>query len=383
LDQKNIVHIGLLFTIFSLFLTLSAFAQYQESLDETEFADVSTYFKYGSYLGETLHKASESDEYKNPEVVQTENFSMNLGTRFQLRYTYTDPDDGPESGSFSVRRARFSVFGDAYRYFNYALQLEMAGSAVQLIDANVRYRAAPMATIWAGQGKAYFGRQQLVSSGNLNFVDRSEVDTRFSAKRQAGIALTGQNESQTFEYNLGIYNGNGINAANDNNRYMKTARVVLTPFGAYPLTESAHDYPETPKFAIGLSGMHTTLGSQSDETEIIRLNIESAFMINGFNISGEYYWENADPVNVSSYSTTGWYTQAGFLFPGKRNEIVLRYAVIDSDVSLTSDLIEAGAAFSHYFYGHRAKLQADIRNINWVNLDSNTLEFRIQFQLSI
>jgi phosphate-selective porin OprO and OprP len=385
LDRKNLIQIGLLITIFSLFINQSGSAQFQVFQDviDIEDADMWSLLNRGLLPGETPYKASESDGYRDPEVIQTENFSMNLGTRFQLRYTYTDPDEGPEVGSFSVRRARFSVYGDAYRHFNYALQLEMAGSAVQLIDANIRYRVASMATLWAGQGKAYFGRQQLVSSGNLNFVDRSEADTRFSAKRQAGIALIGQNESQTFEYNLGIYNGNGINTANDNGKYMKTARVVLTPFGAYPLTESAHDYPESPKLAIGVAGLHTTEGVSSDETGITRLNIESAFMIKGFNFMGEFYLENAEPVNMSSYQTIGWYTQAGFLLPGRRNEIVFRYAVIDSEENFTSDLVETGVAFSHYFYGHRAKLQADLRNINWVNLDSHTLEFRIQLQVSI
>ncbi len=385
LIQFNFSGIAVVVFTFSLFVMLPGSVQCQTSWDEMDIedTDLSSLSHRVSLLSNIPFKALTADDYRYPEVIRTENFSMNLGSRLQLRYTYTDPDEGSEAGSFSVRRARFSVFGDAYRHFNYALQLELAGSSVQLIDANIRYRLASMATVWAGQGKAYFGRQQLVSSGNLNFVDRSEVDARFSAKRQAGIALIGQNEAQTFEYNLGIYNGNGINTANDNGRYMKTARVVVTPFGAYPLAESAHDYPESPKLAIGIAGLHTTDGASSDETAITRLNIESAFMIKGFNFMGEFYLEHADPVNLKSFRTTGWYAQAGYLLPARKNEIAFRYAVIDSDEGFTSGLVETGIAFSHYFYRHRAKLQADLSNINWVNRDSNTLEFRVQFQVSI
>ena len=41
-----------------------------------------------------------------------------------------------------------------------------------LEDAEVWWAKYPMATVWVGQGKAYFGRQELTSSGRQQFVDR-------------------------------------------------------------------------------------------------------------------------------------------------------------------------------------------------------------------
>jgi phosphate-selective porin OprO and OprP len=376
-------------TVTSMILILFiSFPLSAQSGEDREFMDIEkpdlTYVQIqGFHLNKNDDELRRAQGFRDPEIIRTENVSLNLGSRFQLLYRYLNPDEGSDNGSFSIRRARLSLSGEAYQYFDYAMQIEMAGSGVNLIDANIRYRIGSMATLWAGQGKAYFGRQQLVSSGNLNFVDRTEVDARFSAKRQTGIAMTGQNESQTFEYNIGIYNGTGINRANDNGKYMKVARVVFTPFGEFPMSESAHEYPDTPKLAIGISGLHTTDGVSDLETDITRLNLESAFKFKGVNISSEFYWEDARPTLSDSFNTIGWYSQAGYMMPGRRNEVVLRYAVIDSDEFVADDLVETGVAFSHYFYGHKAKLQADLRKIKRSNIDSNDLEFRLQLQVSI
>jgi phosphate-selective porin len=116
---------------------------------------------------------------RGPEIINTENFTMTLGSRLQVRYNYLDRINDSSVSNFSIRRARFSLGGRAYEHFGYAMQLELAGSSVKILDANVRYQLAPFATFWAGQGKAFFGRQQLNSSGNLNFVVRTLVDGRF------------------------------------------------------------------------------------------------------------------------------------------------------------------------------------------------------------
>jgi len=321
---------------------------------------------------------------RGPEIINTENFTMTLGSRLQVRYNYLERDNDSSVSNFSIRRARFSLGGRAYEHFGYAMQLELAGSSVKILDANVRYQLAPFATFWAGQGKAFFGRQQLNSSGNLNFVDRTLVDGRFSAGRQAGIALIGKNDSETFEYNLGIYNGTGINTPNPNNKHMFVARVVLTPLGAYSPVESAHDYPDSPLFAIGASGLHTFTGTGPNETKINRLNIEGAFKIKGWNTTSELYLEEAMPVGDDRFTTTGWYIQSGFLFPNRRNEIALRYGIISpNNVPLNSDVIEIGGSVSHYILQHRAKIQADIRNVERKALNTNNPEFRLQLQLTL
>jgi hypothetical protein len=81
------------------------------------------------------------------------------------------------------------VGGEAYQHFAYAIHVDLAGTNARLLDANIRYSVAPMATVWFGQGEAPFKRQQFTSSGNLQMVDRAITDGRFAPGRQVGIAL--------------------------------------------------------------------------------------------------------------------------------------------------------------------------------------------------
>lgn len=323
------------------------------------------------------------DGTKSPEIIRTENFDLTLGSRIQVRFTHRNPDGGDAVGSFAIRRARLSLSGSAYRDFNYAVQVGLAGAEAKLLDANVSRELGSLGRIRVGQAKAHFGRQQLTSSGNLHFVDRTLVDGRFAAQRQAGIDLAGNGADGLFEYGVGVYNGTGINTPNDNGRYMVTGRAVLTPLGAYPAVDGAFDYPLGPRIALGVAGLRTTTGEGAGEVEITRLNLEGAFRLGGLNGTAEFYREETDPAGTLAARTTGWYVQPGFLFPSRRHEVALRYAVISPDTPDNTDVIESGFALSHYFHEHRAKLQADLRRIEQKALELTEVELRVQMQLTL
>lgn len=322
----------------------------------------------------------------HPVAAQQEEppFTMRIGARLQVRATHAAPEGEPDMTALFIRRARLSMAGSAYRHFTYAIQTELAGGSARLLDANVTAALAPWAAITAGQGKAAFGRQQLTSSGNLHFVDRSIVDGRFAAGRQQGVALSGAVADGRVEYTAGAYNGDGINQpANPGNRFMTVGRVVVTPFGAYAPVESAHDYPASPRVALGLSAMHNTTGVDADEVGISRLNTEAAFKLRGLNTTAEFYREWAEPVGAGTRTTDGWHAQAGYLFPGRTHELAGRWAVISPRASDAGDTVETGIGYSHYFAGHRAKLQADVRNIHQGATATDHRELRIQLQLTM
>jgi phosphate-selective porin OprO/OprP len=331
--------------------------------------------------------------------------TVQISNRVQGLFTQVDPPVGDSVGSFRIRRMKTAIEGSAYDgIWKFKLQVNWVGDNVVsnvtqsgttvsqtrfrgpiLEDAIVWFAKYPMATVMIGQDKAYFGRQELTSSGRQQFVDRSITSGRFAPARQIGLGLFGVNASKTLEYNAGIYNGNSINqAANDNKEFMKVGRLVWTPFGEYKLEESALDYPATAKLFLGGSVLQNTTGRATDRTDVDRFGVEAGFKIQGFNAIGEYYTEESQRVNAAQVDTDGYYAQVGYLFPNKKFEVAGRLSEILPDTAADTDQAETGAAVSWYFDKHNHKLQADYREI-----ENNALapalrksrEFRLQLQL--
>lgn len=330
-------------------------------------------------------------------------FTLKIGSRIQVRYTHADPEVGDDVGSFRIRRMKTSFEGIAFGDWKYKIQANWVGSNVVsgitqsgtsvtqtrfrgpvLEDAQIEYIRNPLAVPWIGQGKSFFGRQQLISSGRQQFVDRSIVDDAFAGMRQQGLGLTGAPESKVFEYNLGVYNGNGLNAeTNDNDEFMYVGRLVWTPFGEYKLEESSLDYPGTPRLALGVSGFQNTTGTGTGEREITRLNAELAFKVQGLNMTGEYYTEETDAVTgADPVDRDAFYYQLGYLFPNRKFEIAGRYAVISPDTVADTDQIETRVGLSYYLVGHDYKVQADYGRIENEATDREDKELRLQIQLA-
>lgn len=322
------------------------------------------------------------------DTLSQDAFTLDLGARVQVRHTQQDPPNGGRTGSTAIRRGRVSVSGFAYERFAYAVQVGLAGGSARLLDANLTVAPGGRAEVWLGQGKAPFGRQQLNSSGRLQFVDRTIVDGRFSAGRQQGVALLGDLVDERLAYGLGVYDGEGINRPqNENGRFMTVARVVATPLGSYDPVESALDPVEGPRVALGFSGLRNTEGSGRDGTPSVRVhrfNTEAAFKVGGLNATGEFYREWAEPDGHERRVTDGAYGQVAFLFRDRRNELALRGALIRPDESHHPDnRLEMGIGYSRYLNQHRAKIQLDARNIRVRPTGDDHRELRAQMQLTV
>lgn len=341
--------------------------------------------------------------YKDAKTtVEGKNAKISFYNRFQGRYTLVQPEAGDDVGSFRIRRFHTIFEGTVYKVWKAKLQVNWTGTDIVtdvtqsgttisrtrsrgpvLDDAELQWAKYPLATVWVGQGKVFFGRQELTSDTRLQFVDRSIASERFSVKRDQGIALIGQSRTKLFEYQAGLYNGNGPNqVSNDNQQHGTVQRLVFTPLGEFPLAESSLDYPDTPRLAIGGEAWQNTLGIGTSERDVTRYGAELAFKVQGFNAVGEYYIETIDPMAGSEQDTDGYYAQAGYLFPNKLFEIAGRYSVVSPEVSGPSqDQTEIGVATSWYWDKHNHKIQADYRILEDERTGNEDKEFSLQLQL--
>lgn len=394
---------------------------------DTELAADMYFFKHGL---PPLERALPKPEKKFDDRVywkdgkttwETKAGKVGISNRVQVRFTDFDASNPAvlDRGTFNIRRAKTAIDVDsADKKWKFKLQANWVGSGYltaatlspgnagadpvvppslsttsrrgpELEDAEIWYQPkSSMFKVWAGQGKVPFGRQQYISSGRQQFVDRWQGDSLYAPGRDQGVRIEGQNEAKTFEYAFGVYNGIARNInLNDNDDYMYSGRVVWTPFGEYKLEESSLDRPDSPKLALGVALLDNIVGTGSSETDIERAGLEVAFKWKGFSAQGEYYDETSTRTGIDS-DNTGYYVQAGWLF-ANNFEIAARVEDIDRDSSFSfTNLGSAvreyegtGFAISHYFGKHVNKIQADYftyeDKISGAELD----EFRVQLQV--
>jgi hypothetical protein len=282
--------------------------------------------------------------------------ALEISNRVQVRFTHEDPDAGEGKGSFRVPRYKLKLEGHVWDHWAFLFQANLASGSVEgdndrlLEDAWLQYTKHGWAQPGVGQAKAWFGRQELISSGKQQFVDRSIASRRFAASRQIGASVIGRDEGRRFEYNLGLYNGEGINRTeNLDDEFMTVGRFVFTPFGEVKLEESSLGRPSEPRLAVGVAGLLNSVavelmpplgGSILVDQSVDRLGAEVVFLLGGFNASGEYFTETAEEASLAplggaqlvDVDTDGYWVQAGWLFP-RDVEIAGRVSQILPDVS--------------------------------------------------
>ena len=127
---------------------------------------------------------------------------------------------------------------------------------VQMRDAYAEYRVCDCLVVRAGQFKAPFWGETLLSDGQLPFTSRSVISEGYGAPefagqrdgltldRQVGVQLSSRRLGTTnigFKYALAVVNGNGANQLlNDNNTVAPVGRVELELFEHVTISANAY-----------------------------------------------------------------------------------------------------------------------------------------------
>lgn len=198
-----------------------------------------------------------------------------IGGYIQLRYQW---DDAGES-SFSVRRARLDLKGDIAPKLDYRLQVEFA-SKVQIVDAYVQYKPFRQFNIKAGQYKIPFSIENTeyvplkfefieYSMPLRKLMGFSEViggETLSATGRDLGLTLYGgfgkRGGRDLVSYDFGVFNGSGINTADNNRSKDVVGRLSvhpaagLTVSGSYYWGEYGKAYLKRQRYTVGVCYDH-------------------------------------------------------------------------------------------------------------------------------
>jgi len=364
-------------------------------------------------------------------VAKDSSFSVKFAPRFQVRSMSSWNYDGDQYGSpehnFIVRRARLKFDGFAYSpKLKYKIELGLSNRDISganqfnrntpryILDAVIMWNFAGNWELWAGQTKLPGNVERVVSSANLQLIDRSLLNSRFNIDRDLGIQLrhkTNLGGSFLMREKFSVSQGEGRNVTEGNEGGLQyTARLEFLPFGTF---KSKGDYfqsdlkrEEKPKLMLGFTYnynqnavrergfagdyMMRTDGSlyETDQTTIFA---DAMFKHNGFSFMGEYAKRSADDeiaTEVGGVTPTGDIVltgnalnlQAGYLFKSNY-EIAARFTTVNYE-SVTGALptTQYTLGLNKFIVGHKLKVQSDI---SYTTLDGNNdnITFRVGFDI--
>jgi len=352
-------------------------------------------------------------------------FSPRIQTRYESKWDFNGDDYDPAEYNFLVRRSRLKFDGFAFSpKLIYKIELglsnrDISGASVfnrntprYILDAVLKWKFHKNFELWAGQTKLPGNIERVVSSGNLQLIDRSLLNSKFNIDRDMGIQLRHQSKlggNWVSREKISISQGEGRNITEGNKGGLQyTARFELLPFGTF---KSKGDYIQgdlarekkikamfsfTYDYNQDAVKTRSNMGSymfQSNgglfQTDITTLFVDGVIKYNGFAVTGEYAKRSSDIVEAleeDGISKTGDVVgvgnalnlQGSYLF--KNNfEITMRHTSLDFDkITRLSNVKQTTFGISKYVVGHKLKVQADLSFTNSNEIKDN-IHFRTGF----
>lgn len=373
-------------------------------------------------------------------------WSAKMTLRFQTLF-YTGYDvtkrNQLENGysSFLIRRARLKFSGHAFTpKLKYKMELGQSSRDIGgfiddehknapgvVFDAMLQWNFAKGLYLIAGQTKLPGNRERVISSGSLQMVDRSLLNSKFNIDRDMGVQLIhkwtiGSKKNFLIKEKFALSQGEGRGITVDNiGGFSYTGRLEVYPFGEFDAKDK-DDYSgsclkrqEKPKLVIAggadfndeasrvrgnQGGFMRNIDVDGNDsyykTDVTTIFIDMMFKYKGISLMSEY----ANRTAQKSIATNGDGTltgdqilegealniMAGYLF--KSNwEVSGRYTAINytrdvREYSGTKSVTQYTLGVSKYFAGHNLKLQADVSYNQTVSKNDGLLgRIHVEFQL--
>ncbi|MBE2279192.1 MAG: hypothetical protein IAE91_02285 [Ignavibacteriaceae bacterium] len=230
------------------------------------------------------------------------------------------------NNGFEFRAVRLRVGGEISEDAGYFIQTSFIGSPI-LLDARIYFQLSPGQFLDAGVFKAPFSREVLISTSDIDFVDRSVV-TRLAPNRQLGVQFRGNLPGTAINFNAGVFNGNRFsNEGNDNNKMMYVSRVSYTPKlpGNKNSFEIALNFAYSEDKSVDIPGI-----SNSFEGKRILFGSDTRLVFNNFLFTAEMIFGNFEPVGNSNFKPKSYQVTAGYKF-NEKIEVLIRKQEFNSD----------------------------------------------------
>jgi len=316
-----------------------------------------------------------------------------MDNRVQLdAAVFSNDTYNPIGNGINIRRARVAFKAVLWNNWYAELDLDFAGSAIEMKDMIIGYIMPEQNLIFrAGQFKESFGMETTTTSRYLTFMERSFI-SKMDASRHlgfqaahwadkyslfGGVHFNTQGEYEEVEFSQDQNKDYGLDEG-----YSLTGRAVFRPIfdqekvihlgvaGTYRTPKTSLEVPNTVRYS---TRTHTSINRKKYlDTDVISgvenevgLNFELAGAYKGFMFQGEYKNYDVNRMDgLESVNLNGFYMQAGYLLLGGRyvyNKAEGEFTRIqrgqsygDLEVALRYDFVDAND-FDAEVYGGSAE----------------------------
>ncbi|QQS34897.1 MAG: hypothetical protein IPM56_11560 [Ignavibacteriales bacterium] len=289
-----------------------------------------------------------------------ENFKkkyFNVGLFFQTVADYQGERILSGGNGFNLTNIRLTISGELDEGFGYSMQTNFINSK-PILDAMIYHKFSDAIRVDAGQFKASFSSEYLTSDPQLDFVGRSQATSTYSPKRQIGFQVRANVVEKVLSLVAGMYNGNGINTTNDDDKFMYVGRVVLTP-----------ELGENTKLTVAGNAAYNSLTTSAFEGNRITAGGDFRLTVSDLMLSGEFIIESSEPDSGETISNSGLQLTAGYHIT-KNVQLLGRYDLLNPD-DMIGDKNSLAIFGCNYWPTEATKIQFNYI----VNTDNSELKY--------
>ncbi|KAA3604876.1 MAG: hypothetical protein DWQ01_19915 [Planctomycetota bacterium] len=258
---------------------------------------------------------------------------IRIGGRFHQDYSYVknNPRVAAAVGTSQLedgvnfRRARVYLRGELWDSLEFKTQYDFAGGMAEFKDVYIGTTGNPV-NFRVGQFKEPFSLEELTSSNNITFMERSLANA-FTPGRSTGIMAHGTASDDNLTFAVGIFRdsddqGDQMSDA----EWSATGRITGTPIykdeegdyqvlhlglslGVHSPDQGMYRVRARPEMGFGPRFVNTGNFAVEDVTLV---GLEAAWVNNRYSVQGEYIQSDANAVAGPDPSFSGYYVEGGF-----------------------------------------------------------------------
>ena len=242
---------------------------------------------------------------------------------------FVDADNNEEMGSGTLfRRGRIGVNGTLTDDWDFRIEYDFAGGSASANDIRIR-RSLDTGRLIIGQVKVPMGLNEITSSNNMTFIERSAPSNLVADSRRLGLSYHMSEGPVTFQSM--VYTNAIAQSSGGNDPIGLAGRVVYNPVndgnsmlhlglsGAFEDlgTQSSLRLRERPESRPSSGVRAIDTGSISGVSSTAKMGLELAYQAGPFSAEAEYLSVDVDRSGASNPTFGGYHLQASYVLTGE------------------------------------------------------------------